>query len=80
MRDQINMERLWEASDEQLAAAHANALDRAHNAPKNLFRNADGTASLGNSDAWARFSREANRIGDEIARRSALKPHNHYQY
>lgn len=61
MTDRINLERLHEASDAALAAAHAAALDRAHSAPKGAPW----------SDAWSRFSREADRIGNEIARRKS---------
>lgn len=61
--DRINYERLWEASDEALARAHEAALKKAHDAPKDDDPPGRGAA------AWARFSQEANRIGDEIARR-----------
>ena len=57
----INLERLWEASDADLADAYQRALERAHNAPKSL----PGSPS----DAWARHSREAFLLGNEIARR-----------
>lgn len=55
----MNFEKLDEATDEQLAKAYAAALTKARDAPK------ESAGSM----AWARFAREAARIGDEIARR-----------
>lgn len=62
----INLERLHEATDEQLTEAYAAAIAKAHDAPKDMRGDPpiiDGSA------AWARFSREAERIGNEIDRR-----------
>lgn len=56
----INLEKLEEATDEDLMEAHAAALTKAHDAP---YDRADGSMS------YARFAREANRIGAEIDRR-----------
>lgn len=56
--------------DTDLIAARDHALKMAQEAPGNLFRNADGSASIGNSDAWARWSREWMRLADEVDRRS----------
>jgi hypothetical protein len=65
-RHPINFEKLHEATDAQLAEAYAAALARAHRAPK-LY--GDNDAPTG-SDAWARFSNEALRVGAEINRRA----------
>lgn len=59
----INLENLDEATDEQLADAHAHALRRAYDAPKDQPDR--GMAS----STWAAASREAFRIGNEIERR-----------
>lgn len=61
-------------TDEQLLKATAHARRNAHEAPRNLFRNADGSASLGNSDAWARWSREWFRLAKEVDRRGLAQP------
>ena len=63
----INLERLHEATDQQLADAYARALQLAHDAPKDMPN--EGMAS----PTWAVRSREAFRIGDEIARREKNK-------
>lgn len=62
----INFEKLGEASEDQIAEAYAAALVKAQEAPKSDTGNA--------SDAWARFSREAERIGQEIDRRRSKPP------
>lgn len=61
-------------SDEELLKATAAARRAAHEAPKNLFRNADGSGSLGNSTAWADQSREWMRLADEVDRRGLKQP------
>lgn len=67
------MTKLSEMSDADLIAARDHALKMAHEAPGNLFLNADGSASLGSSTAWARWSREWAQLADEIDRRSGIK-------
>lgn len=62
----LNLERLHEATDEQLAVAYAAALVMAHNAPREI---AGDPPVLNGSMAWAARSREAFRLGGEIARR-----------
>jgi hypothetical protein len=64
----INMERLWEATDEQIAEAYAVAIDHAHNAPKEMCGE---PPIISGSMAWARFSSRAFRISSEIVRRKA---------
>lgn len=64
----INLERLGEASIEQLELAYAATLAKAHDAPHDMRGD---PPIIDGSQAWARFSREACRIGDEIARRKS---------
>lgn len=60
----INLEKLHEATDEQLREAYDVAIARAHDAPK---------SDQGNeSSAWSRFSREAFRLMAEIDRRKPV--------
>ncbi len=61
-------------TDEKLLADTARAHKMAHDAPRNLFRNADGSSSLGNSAAWARWSAEWCRLADEVDRRGLKQP------
>lgn len=61
-------------SDQALLAATAEARKKAHDAPRNLFRNADGSASLGNSSAWAARSREWCELAAEVDRRGLAQP------
>lgn len=61
-------------TNEQLLKATAHARRLAHDAPRNLFRNADGSASLGNSNAWARWSAEWCRLANEVDRRGLQQP------
>jgi hypothetical protein len=67
-RDQINLERLHEATDAQLAEAHLEATRQAHGAPKEPD---------GGSMTWARRSREAFRLEAEIVRRDRTAGANH---
>ncbi len=62
----INLERLWEATDQQLAEAYAIAIAKAHHAPVEMRGD---PPIISGTMAWARFSREAERISNEIARR-----------
>lgn len=66
MTDLINM------TDADLIAARDHAREMAHSAPKNLSMNADGSATLQHSTAWARWSREWARLADEVDRRAAI--------
>lgn len=61
-------------SDDQLLVNTAEARRMAHDAPKNLHMNADGSASLGNSTAWARWSREWASLANEVDRRGLKQP------
>ena len=61
-------------TDEELLKATAYARLAAHEAPKNLFRNADGSGSLGNSRAWADRSNDWMRLADEVDRRGLKQP------
>ena len=62
----INLEKLHEASGEQLAEAYAVAMGKAHDAPKEI---SGDPPIIEGSMAWARFSREAGRIYAEMDRR-----------
>lgn len=67
----VNLERLWEATDEELADAYARAIERARNAPLATYcEDHDGHRHLmDHKTSWASFSREADRIGLEMDRR-----------
>ena len=56
-------------NDAELTQKRDHALDMARDAPKNIFRNADGSASLGNSCAWSDWSNEWMRLAAECDRR-----------
>jgi len=63
MNRPINLENFAEATDDELASAYGAALEKARNAPRDMSGN---PLIIDGSMAWARFSREAFRIGEEI--------------